>query len=354
MRQKYVMFQYQSFNMKRILVYLWIFAIMSSAFLSSVAHRVYAAPSYSVTPLVIDVKAQPRDIIKKDITIKNTGTQPVTLYPTVNNISLKDGGDIQEFIQPVESDRSTSLSSWIEISRRGVDLQAGDSVTIPLVLRITPNPIPDTYHAFIGFGNGGNRDQAEAQVKRGQAPGTIITVNITDDKVSFLKLSRFIVSKFVTKPDNQAAVFTFNNPGDEVLVPTGEIILYDNKGKEVGSVPVNDERVSIQPGAEYTFTTRVPIDGMFGKYKAFLSVEYGTTQRASLQDTSFFYIFPIKAMSIVLAALLVVVMVIAWFLHKRYLDDDTTVDDSEHLTVHIRDTKSEAQHHDLHISKHDS
>lgn len=349
------MFQYQSFKRcHRGIVLLFMFCITSVVQFSSIAHTVYAAPIYSVSPLVIDVKVQPRDIIKKDITIKNTGTQPVTLYPTVNNISLKDGGDIQEFLQPVESDRTTSLSSWIEISRRGVDLQAGESVTIPLILRIAPDPVPDTYHAFIGFGNGGNRDEAEAQVKRGQAPGTIITLTIADDKVSFLKLSKFIISRFVTQPDNQAVTFTFINPGEEVLIPRGEIILYDGTGKEVGSVPVNDEHVSIQPGAEHTFTATVPIKGLFGKYKAFLSVEYGTTQRASLQDTSFFYIFPLKVISIVFGILLLVVICIAWYVHKRYLDDDITLDDSEHLTVHIRETASEARDHDLHISKHDT
>ena len=301
--------------------------------------------------MVIDLKSEARDIVEKEITITNTGTAPVTIYPTVNNISLQEGGTIDKFLAPVESDRTTSLASWLEISRLGIDLQPGAAKTITLTIRVTPDPIPNTYHAFIGFGNGGNRDEAEKQVVNGQAPGIVVTLTIADEKNEFLKLSKFIIDRFVTKEDNQAAVFTFNNPGDEVLVPQGEIILYDSTGKEVGALPVNTENISINPGGEYTFTGAIPITGLFGKYKAFLSVEYGSAQRASLQDTSFFYVFPLKILSILLVGLLILVAVIAWFVHKKYFNEDVLMDDSERLTVHMSDSVSEPKHHDVDLTK---
>lgn len=315
-----------------------------------ISHTVHASVSYSILPRVIDEKVQPRDIITKEITIDNTGTQPVTLYPSVNNISLKDGA-IEAFLAPVESDRATSLASWIEISRLGVDLFAGTKKTVPLTLRIAPNAVPGTYHAFIGFGNGGNRDEAEMQVKNGNAPGIVVTVTISDDKVTFLKLSKFIVSRFVTTHENQAGVFTFVNPGDETVIPTGEVILYDMKGEEVGAIPVNTEQVSIPPGGEHTFNATVPVDGLLGKYKAFLSVQYGSAQTASLQDTSYFYIFPIRSLMITFGVFALIVCLIAWYLHKKYFDNDDAHADSEYLTVHVRDTKSEPKEHDLHLIK---
>lgn len=306
--------------------------------------------SYSVLPLAIDEKVQPRDIITKEITITNTGTTPVTIYPTVNNISLKEGGDIEAFLAPVESDKSTSLASWTEISRLGINLRIGETRKIPVTFRISPTAVPGTYHTFLGFADGGNRDEAEARVKSGQAPGTMVSVTLEDEKVEFLKLSKFIVERFVTKKNNQAALFTFTNPGDETVVPSGEIIVYDAKGREVQSLRVNEEHVTIPPGGEHTFTTHVPIEGMFGKYKAFLSIEYGVTQRASLQDTNFFYAFPVRIMAIVFGILLIIVAILAWYVHKKYFDD-APIEDSEHLTVHVRDTKSEPKDHDLHLTK---
>lgn len=306
--------------------------------------------SYTVSPLIIDTKAESRDIITKDITITNTGTAPISIYPSVNEISLKEGGTIEEFKQAVVSDRTRSVTSWLEISRLGIDLQPGASKTIPLTIRMNPTSLPGVYHAFIGFGNGGNRDEAEKQVWSGQAPGTVVTITIADKKIEFLKLSKFMVSRFITNSENQAAVFSFRNPGDETLVPSGEIILYDKTGKEVGSLPVNSDSVSIPPGGEQTFTTAVPVAGMFGKYKAFLSVEYGNTQRASLQDTSFFYVFPLRTILIILAVLVVCTVLIGWYVHKKYFDGSDT-DDSDRLTVHVRDAQSEPKHHDIDLTK---
>ena len=312
------------------------------SFLPSVSH---GAPLYSVSPLIIDIDVEARDIIKKQITITNTGEQPLTLFPTVNNISLKEGGTIDAFLPPVESDRTASLASWIEISRQGIDLRPGDTKTIDVTFRINPTPVSGTYHTFIGFGYGRNRDEAEQQVQNGNAPGTVVTATIADKKTIFLKLSGFVIDRFVTKADNQAAVYTFKNPGDEPLIPTGEIILYDGTGKEVVALPVNDEHLTINPGEEHSFISTIPVDGMFGKYKAFLSVEYGGKQRGSVQDTNFFYVFPLKKLLLILSALLFVTVLGAWFFHKKYMPDE--LDDSYQLSFHIRDTHSEAKDHDL-------
>lgn len=343
MKHTFAMSQFQSFNfIGRALVTLLVvfFGV----------HNAHANTSYTISPLVIDTKAEARDILTKDITITNTGTAPVTIYPSVNEISLKEGGTIEAFKQAVESDRTQSVTAWLEISRLGIDLQPGASKTIPLTIRINPTALPNTYHALIGFGNGGNRDEAEKQVSSGQAPGTVVTITIAEEKTEFLKLSKFIVSRFIMRSENQSAVFTFRNPGDEALVPTGEIILYDKTGKEVNSLQVNSDSVSIPAGEEHTFTTAIPIEGMFGKYKAFLSIEYGSTQRASLQDTSFFYAFPLKSLVILFLALIVCAVSVGWYVHKKYFDDNST-DDSERLTVHVRDAQSDPMHHDIDLTK---
>ena len=326
--------------MKRSIQYILIAILTLISF-----HDAYASLNYTVSPRVIDEKLEGRDIITRDITLVNTGSQPITIYPSVNNISLDAGGEIQEFVQAVASDRTTSLASWIEISRLGVDMKPGETKVFPLTLRINPNPKPGTYHALISFGNGGNRDEAERQTMNGEAPGTVVTVTIEDTTTAFLKLSRFIVDKFVTSNDNQAAVFTFTNPGDEDLVPDGEIIFFDGTGKEVGTVPINPDAVVIKQGKEHSFIATVPTDGLFGKYKAFLSVEYGNEQRASLQDTSFFYVFPMRTIMIIMTIMLVCVGAFAWHLHKKYFDE--AVDDSERITFHVREGARESKDHDI-------
>ncbi len=150
-----------------------------------------ASVSYSVTPLVIDQSLQARDIEEYTLTLSNNGDVPITIYPTVNNISLNSGGTIEEFLTPVESDQTSSISTWIEIGRGGIDLFAGQTKTITLTLRINPNAKPGAYHALVGFPYGGNRDEAEAMLLRGDAPGTIVSVSLDDKRATLLKISRF-------------------------------------------------------------------------------------------------------------------------------------------------------------------
>ncbi len=308
-----------------------------------------AAPSYTVAPLVIDADVEPRDIIERKITIVNTGDAPVTLYPTVNNISLDAGGTIQEFHTPVESDRSASLAAWIEISRAGIDLKMGETKTVTLTLRINPNPKAGEYHAFVGFGYGGNRDEAEKQVRDGRAPGTIVTVSIKEDTNELLKLSHFLIDRFITNTANQAAVYTIKNPGDTELTPSGDVILYDNRGREVGTLPVNPDKLRIPAGGEQQFTATVPVDGLFGKYKAFLSVEYGGAQLASVQDTAFFYVFPMKKILIALGVLSVCMIIIALLVHRKYFNE--VGDDADTLVVHVRDARSDPCAHDIDLKQ---
>jgi hypothetical protein len=320
-------------------------------FIFMAAPHAMAAPQYTATPLVIDESLLPRDIANREITLINTGSEPVTVYPTINNIVVTEGGGIQEFLPPSESDRTMSVSSWVEMSRAGIDLMAGETRTVSLIFRIPGTAIPGEYHAFIGFGYGRNRDEANMQVQNGRAPGTVLNITIEDTTRSFLKIVGFVVDRFVLRADNQAAVYTFQNPGDEPLTPTGEIIIYDSTGKEVYTMPVNAEGVTVPPGGEHVFATQVPLKGLFGKYKAFLSVEYGGAQRGSVQDIGFFYAVPLKMLLYIGSMLLVAVAALAWYTHRRYLDDDIDAGDSDRLRVHVRETKSEPVHHDLHIPK---
>ncbi len=75
-------------------------------------------------------------------------------------------------------------------------------------------------------------------------------------------------------------------------------------------------------------------------------MEYGNAERASVQDTSFFYVFPLKTLLVILGTLTLVVILLSIYIHKRYFDVDS-FDDSEYIPVHIRDTASDPKHHDI-------
>ncbi len=340
-------------NMIKDYMKIFTFIISISIYLLG-ATDALAGPSVSAYPLVINEDVEARDILTYDITLTNTGTQPVTVYPSVNNISIDDGGKIQEFKSPVMSDRTASLASWIEISRAGINLQKGESKIVTMTLRINPDPIPGEYNAYVGFGWGGNRDQAERQVQSGNAPGTVVTVNLGKETNELLRLSRFFIDKFITSSKNQSATYSVVNPGDEPIVPRGEIIFYDKKGIEVAAIPVNPAGDTIPANGETEFNVTVPSEGLFGKYKAFLSVDYGLSQVASVQDTAFFYVLPIKTMFIILIIVIILVILGAFFFHKKFMDHEVHHDGSDRLNFHVKDSVSDSQDHDIDLKQNDN
>ncbi len=319
--------------------------------LLSIPQLTHADVSFTISPLVIEADVTPRDIITREITLTNTGTTPVTIFPTVNNITLDEGGAIQEFVPQVMSDQTTSLAAWMEISRAGIDLRVGETKKATLTLRINPGAQPGEYHALLGFPHGEHRDEAEKKITQGKAQGVIVSATIQDNKKTVLKIARFIVDRFVFQRENSAASFTMRNPGDEAVVPEGEILFYNMKGEEIAAVPVNKEKKSLQPGEEYTFIHGVPLEDLFGKYKAFLSVEYGNVNKASLQDTAFFYAFPLSVLLSILGVFIFIAAFIAFHIHKKYIDDNSH-DGAELLTVHIRDRKEHNEHeHDINLKQ---
>jgi hypothetical protein len=309
------------------------------------------AASYSVTPLIIDKELEKRDIIEEVITLTNRDSRMVRIYPSVNEISVDEGGSIQTFIEPsMIDDRTTSITSWLEIGRGRIELQPGESKKVTLTIKVNPEVAAGEYHAFVGFGEGSNRPEAERQVLDGNAPGTVVRIGVDKVQNQFLRLEQFSVERFVKDPSEGNIEFRLQNPGDDPVVPKGEIIFYDNNGSEVGSVPVNKEGAVIEPDADMSFTQQVPADMKMGKYKAFLSVEYGEHQLASLNDTAFFYMLPLMPVVIIFVIILLVAIALALFIHKKYDLAGTEVDEADEVALYVREGRSESKDHDIDLS----
>lgn len=306
---------------------------------------------YSVAPLVIDQAAAPRDIINTSVTVTNEANHILSIFPSVHEIDLAAGGEAAEFEGPSMVMRSRAITSWIEISRAEINLKPGESRMIPVVIRMNPNAEPGEYHAIIGFGSGRTRNDAEALVMNGQAPHVTLTIRVADTAVEYMDVKGFRIDKFITSTDNSALAYSLTNPGDTVIVPEGEIIIYDGNGKEVTSIPANPSNQSLRPGETIDLATTVPIAGMLGKYKAFLSVRYGTNQAANLQDTAFFYALPLQKLLIIFAIIATIVIGVTLFFYYRFSDDEYDEDGADYVPLRIKQNVSADKDHDIDLKK---
>lgn len=308
-----------------------------------------------VAPVLIDRTTEKRDVHIETVTLTNTADHVIRVFPSVHEVAVDAGGTIQEFVPPSMSDNSSTVTSWLEISRARIDLQPGEAHEIPLTLRVSPTAKAGEYHAFVAFGAGSNRDEAERQATSGQAPGTIVRLSIDTTQKEFIRLSHFDVERFVTERGEGQLTFTLENPSKAPVSPSGEIIFYDSRGREVAAVPVNEDGTTIAPGSQETFVQTVPDTSVLGRHRAFLSVEYGTDQLASVHDTDFFYVVPLQQVLMIFGGILAITIIVTLLMYRRYSTgaDDNDTDDHRPIPIVVRTgVQSETTEHDVNLKHH--
>lgn len=296
------------------------------------APPVFAA-DYAVTPIVIDHETEPRDIFEESVKITNTTDRKLRIFPTVNEITVGDEGEVKSFVPASMSDNTTSVTSWIAVTRGRVEINPGESIKIPVSFTINPNAAPGEYHAFIGFAEGSKRDEAENLVTTGRAPGVVVRLSIVEKRTEYLRLNRFNIERFVTALDESTITYELENVGGLPITPTGEIIFYNSRGVELKAMPVNPDRITIEANDRESFTQTVPDVGTIGRFKALLNVEYGTGLRANLYDTAYFNVVPVVYLAIIFAFLLGTSLLLALWYHRS---KSKIIEDEGEVSVYVR------------------
>jgi hypothetical protein len=306
------------------------------------------ASSITIRPFLIDEVLTPRGEITQNITIKNeyAGRRAI-MYATVNEISLDETGEIMEFVSPVMTDRTNTITSWIEVTRARIEVMSGETVEVPITIRTHPQAEPGEYHAFIGFVEAPNQPKAEAIAMAGDANGVVLKIVVSDERKDDMKIASFNVERFVTGEDSRSISVEVQNTGDITSVPTGEIIFYDSRGVEVSSVPINTDAAAVSPGNTITLTSEVPFNEKIGRFKANVSLKYGENQRASLFDTTYYYLMPLRLILLIFGGILIVAILIALLFRRVFMSHEVD-EDFQDVTMYVRDGHSqEPKDHDI-------
>lgn len=327
-------------------IYFFIALILATGFSSTTF-----AADYSITPLLIEHDIAPRDMFEETVKISNTTNRPLRLFPTVNAITLGDEGEIQTFVPASMSGTATTVTSWIAVTRARVEIAPGETIKVPVTMKISPDAVAGEYYAFVGFAEGDNRDNAERLVEKGLAPGVVVRFSLTEKRSEYLQLSHFVIPRFVLSGRNAQVSYDIENVGSVPLTPGGEIIFYDSNGREQTSLPVNAEQISIAPATTKTFTSPVPELGLIGRRKASINIEYGSSERTNVYDTLYFNIIPLVLLIALFAATLIVSSIVTIAIHRkrnRIYKNDT----QEDVAVYVRTGQRGSDNdHDINLKK---
>ena len=267
--------------------------------------------SLAVTPVVFDEKGKARDIINESITLTNSGTEPLELYPTVSDVKDATGAQPFQYAQD-SSGLADSLANWIELSRAEIVLAPGETKAVPFSITINENAEPGIYHVAITFGVGNSRDMAEAAT-----PLATVSVNLevdADIKLA-MQLTKFSSDNIVFTGDDVMFKYQLQNIGNQDVQPTGQVAIYDRNGEEVATVDVNKEGQTISPDQTAQLASVWSGANGFGKFKALLTVNYGN-QEAAVEDTVFFWVVPWKQLLMLFVACIIAFVVLALYFNR--------------------------------------
>ncbi len=294
----------------RILITMVMLVIMCGAALFALPFIAHAENELvTMTPVVVDEKAKVRDILKKSITIKNISDRKLNLYPAVNDVHPEEGEE--DFVAAQDSlDRAASLANWIELSRGVIDISPGEEKVIPFVVRVNLNAMPGTYHANISFSEGGSRAGSH------KVASLMVNLEVQAEVKELMQLNKFFTDNIFFAGDDVLFNFQLENIGNQELSPKGEIRVYNRKGEEVASIDVNKEGKAVSPDQVAQLASVWSAAHGFGKYKAFLNVDYGKSQTASVQDTVFFWLIPWQQLLGLFVVGVIGVIALALYYHR--------------------------------------
>jgi hypothetical protein len=281
----------------------------------AIPYAVCAEELFTVAPIVESLEAKPRDILKKELRLLNPTSRKLNIYAQVVPVDSQVGDEA--FVTPTEADQSTSLANWIEITRGVIELSAGEEKTIPYLINTNMRAQPGVYHARIVFASGTTRAEAEQFAEIG--PSLLISLTVKDDGIEKLELDTFSSAESIFTGGSAQFTYALENIGNRSVTPRGEIRIFNRKGEEVGVVPVNADGGEITPEKVQTLAAAWDANGRFGKYKAYLDIEYGDRQVAAVNDTVYFWVLPWKQSLLSLISIVALAVVGTYIVHLRSL-----------------------------------
>jgi len=282
------------------------------------------AISLSVTPTLFEMSASPSQVWESSVKVINNNPQELTVYASVVNFAPQGETGEGKFL-PVFSEETNgaTLAEWITVPEEAMVIPPEQSYSIPLKVQVPADAAPGGHFAAILIGTRPVDREEAFQVRTSQLVTSLFFVRVAGDVEENGVIREFRTTKtFVNSPEANFEV-RFENKGNVHLQPQGEIKITNMWGKERGMIPINHKTHfgNVLPESirkfEFTWKGESSISDI-GRYKAALTLAYGDGDRKFVTSTAYFYVVPLKALSIVLGSLLLFGFLISWMI-KAYI-----------------------------------
>lgn len=279
-----------------------------------------ASNGLEISPVLVELNGETGKNYTIDIKVRNVTKSDLYFKSSVDDFGAKDEtGSPSIILEDSSEPLATSVKGWVT-NIPDFWLASGDERIINANVLIPPTAEPGGHYGVIRF-SGHENVTDSGNVGLIASAGTLLLVSVKGDIKESLELTSFEASKdgttgiaFESGPITLVSRFT--NTGSVHLKPVGQIEVKDAFGNSVATLPVNEAMGNVLPDSTRRFESTLDKTWLFGQYSADISIAYGNTGQAIVQNMTF-WVIPWK---IILVALLLLgtVLFILRAVFKRY------------------------------------
>lgn len=272
----------------------------------------------SVTPTLFEMAAVPGQVWNSSVKVINSNPYDLVVYAKVVNFAPKGESGEGKFM-PVFEDftEGKTLAEWITVSDESIVIPPENSKSIPFSVKVPEDASPGGHFAAIMVGTKPPDDKPAMHMSTSQIVTSLFFVRVAGDVVEEGVIREFTTTKnFVSTPVANFSL-RFENKGNVHIQPQGQIEITNMWGKERGVIPINRQthfgNVLPESIRKFEFTWHGEPSLMdIGRYKASVTLGYGTDARQFQTSTTYFWVVPVKSISIFLFSLIFII----WFISR--------------------------------------
>lgn len=234
----------------------------------------------TIFPVRQTLIADPGTIEKVYMNVKNEENVPVVVKPEVDAFAIDQTGK-------AVFGASDEAKKWVEVSPRSFTLLPGKSIDVQFLFRVPQSSPPASHYLGLFATLGGEGGQIGLNSRVGSLLFLYTSGNIEES----VELLDFSFENKVFFSDPLKVFLQIRNTGNIHVVPQGEVVVKNWRGKELFRKNINTEKSLLVP--ERKFNDESVIDHLSwkdaGPIRTEAVVQYGVKGgRVAVSDTSWF------------------------------------------------------------------
>ena len=275
-----------------------------------------SSSALTVSPVRLELNADPGQNISGEYRVTNDTTSPRTYYSVAENFRAQDDTGVPQFVR-----EETGLASWVS-GPESITLAPFETKIIPYSIAVPNDAKPGGYFAAQFWAS---KPQVAAGGNTvGYRLGVLMLLRVNGEISESGGLTSFFSDTQFTNTTPVTFSYRFNNDGDDRLLPLGDISIKNIFGKTVTTLPANPGEGNVLPVSGRRFDVVweegfTPNDMSFfavvsqqiknfhlGPYTATIDLTYGNEGEKTASATTKLWLVPTQLLLCVLAIFLVV------------------------------------------------